>query len=57
MSIRRGDRTVLQTNMTLHFMPALWLDDGGLELSETIRITDKDPEIFCITPRRLVIKD
>ena len=30
---------MLQNNMTLHFMPALWLDDGGLELSESIRIT------------------
>jgi ectoine hydrolase len=57
MSIRRGDKTVLQTNMTLHFMPALWLEDGGLELSETIRITANDPEIFCATTRRLVVKD
>ena len=57
MSIRRGDKTMLRTNMTLHFMPALWLDDGGLELSETIRITEKEPEIFCKTPRKLVIKD
>ena len=39
LSIRRGDKTVLEPNMTLHFMPALWLDDGGLELSETILIT------------------
>ena len=43
--------------MTLHFMPALWLDDGGLELSETIRITTKEPEIFCQTPRQVVVKD
>ena len=41
--------------MTIHFMPALWLDDGGLELSETIRITAKQPEIMCKTPRKLVI--
>lgn len=57
MSIRRGDKTVLVTNMTLHFMPALWLDDGGLELSETIRITKGEPEIFCKTPRKLVVKE
>jgi len=48
---------VLMTNMTLHFMPALWLDDGGLELSETIRITEGEPEIFCKTPRKLVVKE
>lgn len=57
LSIRRGDRTVLAPNMTLHFMPALWLDDGGLELSETILITPKGAECLCKTPRKLVIKD
>ncbi len=29
MSFRAGDKTVLQPGMTFHFMPALWLDDGG----------------------------
>ena len=57
LSIRRGDTTVLEPNMTLHFMPALWLDDGGLELSETILITPTGAECLCQTPRKLVIKD
>ena len=57
MSIRRGDATVLEANMTLHFMPALWLDDGGLELSETILITPNGAECLCQTPRKLVIKN
>ena len=56
LSIRRGDKTVLQPNMTLHFMPALWLDDGGLELSETILITASGAECLCQTPRKLVVK-
>ena len=56
MSIRRGDRTVLEANMTLHFMPALWLDDGGLELSETVLITPNGAECLCQTPRKLVVK-
>jgi ectoine hydrolase len=56
MSLRRGDKTRLEPNMTLHFMPALWLDDGGLELSETILITPKGAECLCTTPRRLVVK-
>jgi len=57
LSIRRGDTTVLEPNMTLHFMPALWLDDGGLELSETILITPTGVECLCKTPRKLVIKN
>jgi ectoine hydrolase len=56
LSIRRGDTTVLEPNMTLHFMPALWLDDGGLELSETILITAQGAEGLCTTPRKLVVK-
>lgn len=56
LSIRRGDRTVLEPNMTIHFMPALWLDDGGLELSETILITPQGAECLCQTPRKLVVK-
>lgn len=56
LSIRRGDKTVLQPNMTLHFMPALWLDDGGLELSESILITEKGVECLCKTPRKLIVK-
>lgn len=57
LSIRRGDRTVLEPNMTIHFMPALWLDDGGLELSETILITPSGADCLCQTPRKLVIKN
>jgi len=56
MSFRRGDMSVLQAGMTFHFMPALWLDDGGLELTEPILITDNGYECLCNTPRELFIK-
>jgi ectoine hydrolase len=56
MSLRRGDKTVLQPNMTLHFMSALWLQNDGLELSETILITETGAECLCKTPRKLVVK-
>jgi ectoine hydrolase len=57
MSFRKGDTTILQAGMTFHFMPALWLDDGGLEITEPILITEQGAECFCRTPRALVIKD
>ena len=56
VSLRRGDKTVLQPGMTIHFMPALWLDDGGLEISEPVLITDKGAECLCKTPRKLFVK-
>lgn len=56
MSFRRGDKSVLQPGMTFHFMPALWLDDGGLEITEPILITETGVECLCTTPRKLVVK-
>ncbi len=56
ISFRRGDTTILKAGMTFHFMPALWLDDGGLEITEPILITDTGYECFCNTPRALSVK-
>lgn len=56
MSFRAGDKTVLETGMTFHFMPALWLDDGGLEITEPIVITESGAECLCNTPRELTVK-
>ena len=57
MSFRRGDKTELKPGMTFHFMPALWLDDGGLEITEPILITETGVECLCNTPRKLFVKD
>ncbi|WP_209425692.1 M24 family metallopeptidase [Pararhodobacter sp. SW119] len=56
MSLRRGDETVLEPGMCLHFMPALWLDDGGLEITESILITDTGVEKFCSLPGEIFLK-
>ena len=40
MSFRDGDTSIMQPGMTFHFMPALWLDDGGLEITEPFVITE-----------------
>lgn len=56
MSFRAGDKTVLEAGMTFHFMPALWLDDGGIETTEPILITETGCEKLCNTPSGLVIK-
>lgn len=56
MSFRRGDMSVMEPGMTFHFMPALWLDDGGLEITEPILITETGHECLCTTPRKLFVK-
>ena len=55
-SLRSTDETVLQPNMTMHFMPGIWLDDWGIAISEPIRITETGVEPFCDFPRRLFVK-
>ncbi|MFN7224970.1 MAG: ectoine hydrolase DoeA [Paracoccaceae bacterium] len=56
MSLRRGDRTVLQPGMTFHFMTGLWLEDMGLEITESILITDTGVECLADVPRQLFVK-
>ncbi|MBF9058591.1 M24 family metallopeptidase [Rhodobacterales bacterium HKCCSP123] len=56
-SFREKDETVLRPGMTFHFMPGLWMDDWGLEITESILITGDGPaECFCDRPRALVVK-
>ncbi|WP_323037396.1 M24 family metallopeptidase [Pararhodobacter sp.] len=56
MSLRRGDMTELKPGMVFHFMPALWLDDGGIEITEPILITDSAPETLCNLPSELFVR-
>ena len=42
---------MLQPNMTIHFMPALWFEDWGLEITESIRITETGAETLANWPR------
>ena len=56
ISLRRGDRTELKENMTFHFMPALWLDDGGLEITESVVVTEDGYESLANVEQRLMVK-
>jgi len=56
MSLRADDHTALVAGMTFHFMPALWLDDGGIEITEPILITEIGCEKLCDTPGGLLVK-
>lgn len=56
MSLRPGDKTVLEPGMTFHFMTGLWNDEMGLEITESIVITDGAPELLADVPRKLFVK-
>ena len=55
-SLRPGDDTVLETDMTFHMIPGIWIDDWGVEISETFRVTDTGAETLACFPRRLFVK-
>ena len=57
LSLRAGDQTVLQPGMTMHFMPGIWGEGWGLEITESILITEHGAEPFCTTPRKLFVKE
>jgi Xaa-Pro dipeptidase len=56
-SIRKGDKTILQPNMTFHLIPGIWLDDHGFEVSESFRVTENGCEVLASFPRKLFVNE
>lgn len=56
MSLRSGDKTEIKEGMTFHFMPGLWYDDWGIEITESILINKKGAECLVDLPRELFVK-
>ncbi len=42
--------------MTFHFMPGIWQEDWGIEITESILITETGVEMLCDFPRQLFVK-
>ena len=53
-SLRSGDETELRTGMTFHLIAGMWLEDYGLEISETIAVTDSGCDVLTAFPRSLI---
>jgi Xaa-Pro aminopeptidase len=56
VSLRPGDETVLEAGMTFHVIPGLWLDDFGVEISETVAVTDEGVRTLTDFPRELILR-
>ena len=52
-SLRPGDETVLEENMTFHMIPGIWSDEFGVEISESFRVTSSGAERFSSFPQQL----
>jgi Xaa-Pro dipeptidase len=56
-SIKQGDATVLQENMTFHLLSNLfWEDKALISVSETVRVTQSEPEVLTQFSRELIIR-
>jgi ectoine hydrolase len=49
------DRTELQPNMTFHLMLGIWQAEGGYEISETFRVTERGYACLSTVPRELIV--
>ena len=56
LNISKGDKTVLQPNVTFHMIAVMQFGDWGVEASESVRVTKKGSELFCNLSRDLHIK-
>lgn len=56
MSLRSGDKTVLEENMTFHFMTGLWMESWGFEITESIVIKEGGVECLANVPRKMFVK-
>ncbi len=55
-NISKGDKTILQPNVTFHMIAVMQFGDWGVEASEAVRITERGSELFCNLSRELHIK-
>ena len=56
ISVRPGDKTVVQKNMTLHLIPGIWLDDVGFEVDASFYVTDKGIKHFFDDSLEILVK-
>ena len=56
VSLRPNEETVLEQNMTIHVMLGMWMDDWGMEMSETTLVTADGVECLTSFPRGVFVK-
>ena len=56
ISLRPGDRTELEPGNVLHAILGMWMDGWGVEVSETILVTERGSETLTDFPREIFLK-
>ncbi len=50
ISLRPGDKTIIEPNMAIHLIPGIWYDDVGFEIDASIYITENGYKSFYDYP-------
>ena len=56
LNISKGDKTILQPNVTFHMIAVMQFGDWGVEASESVRVTETGSQLFCNMSKKLHIK-
>jgi ectoine hydrolase len=56
ISLRQGDRSVLEPGNVIHAILGMWMDGWGIEISETILVTERGNETLTDFPRDMAMK-
>lgn len=56
ISLRPGDKTVLEPGNVVHSILGMWMEGWGIEVSETILITERGNETLTKFPREIHVK-
>lgn len=57
VSLRPGDRTVLQAGMCFHLQSGVWLEHFGVAISESFVVGERGGERLCDVARELIVID
>ena len=57
ISIRPGDTTPIPENAVIHVILGMWMEDWGMELSETIHVRANDAVCLTNFPRAVHVKN
>jgi Xaa-Pro dipeptidase len=57
LSFRPGDTTPVPENAVVHIILGMWMDDWGMEVSETIHVRADDAVCLTNFPREVHVKD
>ncbi|WP_119268540.1 M24 family metallopeptidase [Taklimakanibacter deserti] len=56
ISLRPGDKTVLEPGNVVHCILGMWMEGWGIEVSETILVTERGNETLTKFPREIHVK-